>query len=320
VTPLAVLREVSEETVQPRQVTAGAATPDIRSGDVLTLLSVSRLGSVTAAARELDTTPSQVSKAVVRLEARLSTRLLVRTSRGTRLTEAGARMLPHLEAIAHRTRLLLAEGAELPSRLRMAAPSSLSRCLLHRAAAAVEDWVLLLMEMSEAAIHLRLSDNAFDIALTSAEHELPKAWSAQHVGELRHAVFARPGLVSRWPSGRVGVEELQRVPCITPVPEGGAYVGRLDDQCPLPLESRRPGHQAQTLALAFDLAAVSDQWVFAPVISARGAVESGRLVEAPVEGWDVRSPLLLLCAAERVRASSLRAILGAFRRALHDLG
>lgn len=55
------------------------------------LLAIAQAGSLTAAAQKLGLTSSAVSKQVTRLEARLGTRLLHRTTRHVQLTEAGAR-------------------------------------------------------------------------------------------------------------------------------------------------------------------------------------------------------------------------------------
>ena len=55
------------------------------------LLAIAQAGSLTAAARKLGLTSSAVSKQVTRLEARLGTRLLHRTTRRVQLTEAGER-------------------------------------------------------------------------------------------------------------------------------------------------------------------------------------------------------------------------------------
>ena len=57
---------------------------------------VAQSGSFTAAAHLLDTTTTNVSKAVSSLEARLQTRLLNRTTRSVTLTEAGTRLLDRL--------------------------------------------------------------------------------------------------------------------------------------------------------------------------------------------------------------------------------
>ncbi len=51
---------------------------------------VARAGSFSAAARDLDQTPSAVSKQIGRLEDRLGARLFDRTTRRVRLTEVGA--------------------------------------------------------------------------------------------------------------------------------------------------------------------------------------------------------------------------------------
>lgn len=61
-----------------------------RSGELEVFARVVATGSFSAAARSLDLTPSAVSKLVARLEDRLGTRLLVRTTRAVALTDEGA--------------------------------------------------------------------------------------------------------------------------------------------------------------------------------------------------------------------------------------
>jgi DNA-binding transcriptional LysR family regulator len=60
-----------------------------RSGEMEVFARVVEKGSFSAAARSLDLTPSAVSKLIGRLEARLGTRLLARTTRALTLTEEG---------------------------------------------------------------------------------------------------------------------------------------------------------------------------------------------------------------------------------------
>ena len=62
-------------------------------------VAVAQTGSFTAAAQILDTTTTNVSKAVTSLEARLKTRLINRTTRRLALTEAGVRYLQRCEKI-----------------------------------------------------------------------------------------------------------------------------------------------------------------------------------------------------------------------------
>ncbi|QVW26531.1 LysR family transcriptional regulator [Pseudomonas hormoni] len=62
-------------------------------------VAVAQTGSFTAAAQTLDTTTTNVSKAVTSLEGRLKTRLINRTTRRLALTEAGIRYLQRCEKI-----------------------------------------------------------------------------------------------------------------------------------------------------------------------------------------------------------------------------
>jgi DNA-binding transcriptional LysR family regulator len=60
-------------------------------GDLQTFARAAELGSLTRAAQALGLTPSAVSRSLQRLEERLHTRLLYRTTRNVSLTEEGAR-------------------------------------------------------------------------------------------------------------------------------------------------------------------------------------------------------------------------------------
>ena len=72
---------------------------DLRIPDILTFLAVCRHGSVTGAARDLRVTPSQVSKAVARLEKHLKRPLLSRKARGVSASGEGQKIVPRLEEI-----------------------------------------------------------------------------------------------------------------------------------------------------------------------------------------------------------------------------
>ncbi|MCL1075085.1 LysR family transcriptional regulator [Shewanella dokdonensis] len=60
-----------------------------RTAEMETFLSVACTGSLSAAARELQLTPSAVSRMMTRLEKRLGVRLIVRSTRSLRLTSEG---------------------------------------------------------------------------------------------------------------------------------------------------------------------------------------------------------------------------------------
>lgn len=96
--------------------------------DVETFVTVVERGSLTAAAVALSTTPSVVSRALARLEARLGTLLLRRTTRSLGLTDAGRLYLEQTRAalslIDDAERAVQAEGGEVTGRLRISAPTT----------------------------------------------------------------------------------------------------------------------------------------------------------------------------------------------------
>jgi len=96
--------------------------------DVETFVSVVERGSLTAAAVAMSTTPSVVSRALARLEKRLGTQLLRRTTRSLGLTDAGRLYLEQTRAalslIDDAERAVQAEGGEVTGRLRISAPTT----------------------------------------------------------------------------------------------------------------------------------------------------------------------------------------------------
>src|SRR5438477_12563087 len=98
---------------------------NLRFADVTTFLAVRRHASISGAARELNVTPSQVTKAVARIEAQLNVTLLTRTSRGVALSDDGLRIAPDLEDVVERLRLLPRRKHSPERELTVAGPSYL---------------------------------------------------------------------------------------------------------------------------------------------------------------------------------------------------
>src|SRR5512133_1726599 len=132
-------------------------------------------GGFTAAARALERPKSSLSASVARLEEQIGARLLERTTRSLRLTEAGeslyrdiSRPLAQLREVALDT---LAKGAQVQGTLRIAAPYEFGA---HHLAAVVcrmmtehpELKVVLDVEHSRVA----LFERQYDIVFTSIEH------------------------------------------------------------------------------------------------------------------------------------------------------
>jgi len=88
-----------------------------RYNEMLVFARVATLGSFSAAARELELTPSAVSKLISRLEDRLAVRLFQRTTRSLSLTDEGAIFLESCQGILQDIEQAEAEVAALQSKV-----------------------------------------------------------------------------------------------------------------------------------------------------------------------------------------------------------
>ncbi len=295
--------------------------PDLRFSDVRTFLAVRRCGSITAAARELQVTPSQVSKAISRLEQQLKVRLLTRSARGVTLSEAAERVTPHFEEVVSRLRLVALRDAESSPELAVAGPSYLIHSFLPVIANVQPTLRLRGIQLAPALIRSFSTHSLFDLALASNLDRLPSSWTGELAGDVRKGLFTTPEAAQSLGEGPVPVARLKQHPFIIPMYIHNDHHIPVDDACPLPVNERKVGHEVQTIALGLELAAVSGQLVFGPVIAAQRWLSQGRLVEVEVEGWNyVAEPLYIACNADRVTAKVNRSVVNAVRDALAAAG
>lgn len=290
------------------------APTELRIPDVLTFLAVCRHGSVTGAARDLRVTPSQVSKAVARLERHLKRPLLSRKARGVTASEAGQRIVPRLEEIVEKVHTLT-EVSDGPPQMKvtLAAPSYLCAAFLPAIVAAVPDARFRGIECGNAFLRAYAAENLFQIAITIGEEKLPKTWVSTRTGNMRRALFAPPELARKL-GQNPSPSKLARIPFVLAVyNNGGGQFLPGDDGCPMPREDRVMGHEAATVGVAMELAATTNQLVFGPVIAARALVQAGRLVEIRVPGWRTNEALYFHANADRVLARVQKAIVDALR-------
>jgi DNA-binding transcriptional LysR family regulator len=261
---------------------ASSAVAELRLADVATYLAVIRTGSVTATARELRVTPSQVSKAVMRLESYVRRPLLTRKSRGVAATEPGRELLPRLQDLLESARGLpeQATGAEL---LTIAAPSYLATTLIAAIATSLEGSRVRAVEGGEAFFRAYAGDDVFQLALTSSEEPLTHAWSSEKLGTLRQAFFAAPSVAAKTGT-TVTRKQLRDLPFVMPIYHRNGQLLPGEDGCPIPRSDRVTGHEVPTAAVAFEIAATTRQIAFGPEIAARAHVRDGRLVELQLEG------------------------------------
>ncbi len=280
---------------------------------MLTFLAVVRSSSLTAAARERKVTPSQVSKAITRLESHFGKKLLERGSRGVVLSEAGRRIAPVLEEVV--ARLDQARGTEPDTtELTMGSPSYIQAALLPVIAQSAPHLRIRSFEMPPSLLRSSAHDEGFDVVLIPGDAtKLPSTWSEDNVGELRKGLFGPPALLHRIGRLPATPETIADIPFVMPVYRRDGRIVPVDDDCPLPRTSRRVGHSVQTIAVGLEVAAQTGQLVYGPVVSAHRQVVAGALVEIPVLGWDVRESLWLACHVDRVSARLRTGILAALR-------
>jgi DNA-binding transcriptional LysR family regulator len=288
---------------------------DLRIADVVTFLAVRRYGSVSAAARELEVTPSQVSKAIDRLSDELGKRLLVRTGRGVAITEEGERLAPRMDEVVSQLALMRGTTVAEPE-LTVAAPSYLISHFLSPIAVALPSWRVRGVQMAPSHIRAYATERLFDVSLTIGDARMPDAWVAESAGALRKGLFGSPALAQKLRPFPVAPEQLRDIPFVSPIIFANGLLVPADDDCPLDRSARRLGHEAQTIDLALKLAAQTNQLAFGPVIASRALAEQGLLEEIPVVGWNVSDSLYVACHSDTVLAPVQRTICAALRREL----
>jgi DNA-binding transcriptional LysR family regulator len=291
---------------------------DLRLADIATLLAVRHVGSLSAAARDLKVTPSQVSKAIDRLESSLGQKLLERVGRGVQLSDAAHRIAPMLEEILERVATLRG-GDEGGQPLAVAAPSYLLASFLVPIARSQTERRVRGVEMPPGLVRAYAAASFFDVTFTIGHERLPAPWVSSEVGAMRKALFTSPRLAAALGKKSIPVDKLRDLPFVSAVYHSGGQFVPVDDDCPLKRGERRLGHEAQTIAMALELAAHCDQLVFGPKVAARELLDRKLLVELDVQGWDIREPLILACHGDRVKASTQRKLLETLRERLNQI-
>jgi len=185
---------------------------------LVAFVTVARKRSFTAAAAELDVSPSAVSQAMRQLEARLGVRLLHRTTRSVSLTEAGAN---YLERVAPAVGDL-ADAAEALAQYRDR-PSGTLRINTSRVAYAMvlrQVVPVFAAEHPEVTLEFAIDDGFSDIVATGFDagirlgENVQRDMVAQPLGrELEVAVAAAPAYLAAHGTPRT-LEDLARHNCL----------------------------------------------------------------------------------------------------------
>jgi DNA-binding transcriptional LysR family regulator len=287
----------------------------------LTLLAVQRTGSISGAARELRVTPSQVSKAMVRLERHFGMRLLSRGARGVAPTAAGRQVLPRIANAVEELRATssVREHQSPTQELTLAGPSYLVSQVLPEVAALLPRARIRGIELAPAYLRAYVAENIFDVALAPGGiQSRPAAWTSDRTHSLRLVLFARPAFAARLGPMPMTVDRVRALPFIGPTRTGGDRFVAVSDDCPLSPEERWIAHESQSIGAALEFASRTDNLAFGPRLAGRRMLDAGWLVEIPVIGWDVREPVYVVCNGDRVLSRVQVAVIQAVHEVLES--
>lgn len=164
--------------------------------DLAAFAAVAEAGSFSAAARQLGLTPSAVSRQVARLERRLKLRLMERTTRKLRLTEAGQAVLARSQDMLAAARGAFALGDELAGTprglVRVSVPKAVGRLVVHPLMAGF------LRRYPEVDVQLVVTDRTVDLFAEPIDLAIrmtdspPPGLAGRPLMAIRHMACASP--------------------------------------------------------------------------------------------------------------------------------
>src|SRR5215813_10098234 len=177
-------------------------------------VAVVQAGSLSAAATRLGTPLPTLSRRIRDLERQLRVQLLERSTRGTKLTDAGARLYEHatrgIEALLEAEQAVVSDQARLKGRLRLSLPQTFEPWwgLL---AAFQRRYPEIQVYVCSTERRMDLIEDGIDVALRvgAIVHE---AMVARHVLSFRNILVASPKLVKRL-GMPAGPDALHCFPC-----------------------------------------------------------------------------------------------------------
>ena len=279
---------------------------------VTVLIAVVEAGTIARAAEALGLSPSGVSRALARLEQRVGTRLLARTTRSLSLTDEGRRFYeqvrPHLAGIEEAAIEAAGSASTVRGRLRVNIDPFFSRIVLSLHLAAF------LARYPDLAVELIMRDSVgdlvadgFDLALRFGEPP-HGTFVARKLIETRVLTVASPAYIKA--KGRPRhPKEIEQHDCIDFYDAANARpydweMRRRKEVLPLQVKARLLVSDAGTLISACEAGAGICQLL---EIGCRQLLKSGRLLELFPDWSDERFPLYAIYPSRLHRAAKVRA-------------
>ena len=168
--------------------------------EMVAFAQVAERGSFSAAARALGMTPSAVSRQVARLEEALGVRLLARTTRQQRLTEAGREAFAHCAELVAAAQATLQVGQRFAAApagvVRLSAPKALAHQVLHPLV------LELLAAQPGLEVHLVADDRDIDQVREDVDlvvritRQPPEGLAGRPLMPVRHLLCAAPAYLA----------------------------------------------------------------------------------------------------------------------------
>ncbi|TCM00436.1 LysR family transcriptional regulator [Sphingomonas sp. PP-CC-3G-468] len=195
---------------------------------LIVFLAVAERGSLSAAASHLDVTRSAVSQSLRRLEDRLGTALVVRTTRSARLTETGVRLRDRLSGpffeINESLDTILGDATPTGF-LRLAVASIAERILSGPLIASfAEAYPGIMIDVTVTDAVIDIVEHGFDAGVRLGEVVEQDMIAVPVGGEIREMAVAAPGFLAKYGCPE-HPRDLTRFPCIgwRPSPDAAPY-------------------------------------------------------------------------------------------------
>ncbi|MGZ3721755.1 MAG: LysR family transcriptional regulator [Bdellovibrionales bacterium] len=274
------------------------------------LVELVKTKSIRELARRQEVTPSQISKALRKLEQKAKARLVERSVHGVVLTHEGLRILPIFKEILAKAEPLGENVTGTQSSV--LAIGSTSFLVNH----------LLIPALSETSLHetLRLRfleispdqftnaglRNAFEIAFHFGKLSWPGTWHQEKIGDVGWSLCCG----KNHPLTKKTVTEREALKWKFIIPsywtQEGFALG--NDGCPIPIQKRLKGHETSTAEGAMALVKSTDQIAYLPNILIRSFESSGEVKRLEIRGWDEVRPLFLTVRSDLVSEKQLKLI------------
>lgn len=260
---------------------------DVTLYEMKLLVELDRTKSIRELARREGQLPSQVSKAIKRLEQKTGRKLIERSVQGVVMTVDGHESLPVFRTILERAESLEDKNRhqKTPTLVGIGSTSFLINHLLVPALSQLKnkDVRFRYLEITPDLFTSAGLRHAFEMAFHFGKIEWPGTWHQQKVGEVSWNLCCRKGhpLLTK---KNLQLKDVLQFPFVIPSywTQEGFALG--NDGCPIPLSKRIKGDETATAEAAMAIIRRTDQVSYLPDILIRNYEDLGEVKTLRIKG------------------------------------